>query len=45
MKEMASPQDQLLASRRATWHGFTRLLFWGTVVTAILTIVAVSFTI
>ena len=42
---MASQQDQLLASRRATWQGFTRLIFWGALVSAILTIIAVSFTV
>jgi hypothetical protein len=42
---MPSQQDQLLASRRATWRGFTRLIVSGAIVSAILTIIAVSFTV
>ncbi len=42
---MSSQQDQLLASRRASWRGFTRLIIWGCVVVAILTIIAVAFTV
>ena len=42
---MATQQDQLLTSRRATWQGFTRLIFWGALGAAILTIIAVSFTV
>ena len=40
---MASEQDQLLASRQAGWNGFARLLFWGTIHVAIITLITVLF--
>jgi hypothetical protein len=40
---MASEQDQLLASRQEGWKGFSRLLFWGTIHTAIITLIATLF--
>lgn len=40
---MASGQDQLLASRREGWKGFSRFLFWGTIHVAIITLIATLF--
>lgn len=40
---MATEQDQLLASRREGWKGFSRFLFWATIHVAVLTIIAVLF--
>ncbi len=40
---MAHEIDSLLSEKQTAWRGFTRLLFWGSVVTAILTIIAVGF--
>jgi hypothetical protein len=40
----SSINDQILANRQETWKGFTRLLFWGTIGCAIVTAVAVAFT-
>ncbi|HNB26967.1 MAG TPA: hypothetical protein PLR41_08425 [Alphaproteobacteria bacterium] len=42
---MATEQDQFLASKQQTWAGFGRLLFWGTIGVAIVTLVAVLFAI
>ncbi|HEX2580740.1 MAG TPA: hypothetical protein VHL08_02045 [Dongiaceae bacterium] len=35
--------NELLAERRAMWHGVTRLLLWGTVGAALLLIVLAVF--
>ena len=40
---MASEQDQLLASRQEGWKGFARVLFWGTIHVAIVTLIATLF--
>ena len=40
---MASEQDQLLASRQEGWKGFSRILFWGTIHVAIVTLIATLF--
>jgi hypothetical protein len=40
---MASEQDQLLASRQEGWKGFSRVLFWGTIHVAIVTLIATLF--
>lgn len=40
---MATEQDQLLREKQASWAGFSRLLFWGTIVAALCTLVAVLF--
>ncbi len=42
---MSTEQDQFLASKRQSWDGFGRLLFWGTIGAAIVTLVAVLFAI
>lgn len=42
---MATEQDQFLASKQQTWASFGRLLFWGTIGAAIVTLVAVLFAI
>jgi hypothetical protein len=42
---MSSEQDQFLASKRQTWHGFGRLLLWGTIASGIATLIAVLFAI
>lgn len=42
---MSSEQDQFLASKQQTWSGFGRLLFWGTIIAGICTLVAVLFAI
>jgi len=40
---MASEQDQLLASRQEGWKGFARILFWGTIHAAVITLIAALF--
>lgn len=40
---MASQQDQLLASRQEGWKGFSRFLFWGTILAGIVTLIATLF--
>jgi hypothetical protein len=40
---MAKEQDQLLASRQEGWKGFSRFLFWGTIHTGIITLIATLF--
>ncbi|HWA48002.1 MAG TPA: hypothetical protein VG742_07000 [Dongiaceae bacterium] len=40
---MKHEQDQLLAAKQQSWHAFTRLLLWGTIVAAVATLVAVMF--
>ena len=40
-----SLNDQILADRRKTWHGVSRLLFWGTIESLTLTLVTVLFAI
>jgi len=40
---MATQQDQLLASRQEGWKGFARFLFWGTILAAIVTLIAALF--
>ena len=40
---MATEQDQLLASKQQTWASFGRLMFWGTILVAIVTMIAVAF--
>ena len=40
---MASEQDQLLASRQEGWKGFSKFLLWGTIQTAIVTLIATLF--
>jgi hypothetical protein len=40
---MASEQDQLLASRQEGWKGFSRILFWGTIHAAVITLIAALF--
>jgi hypothetical protein len=40
---MASEQDQLLASRREGWKGFSRFLLWGTIHAVIVTLIATLF--
>lgn len=42
---MATEQDQFLASKQQTWAAFGRLLFWGTILSAIVTLIAVLFAI
>ncbi len=37
----SSLNDQLLASRQQTWNGFCKLLFWGSILAAVVTIIAV----
>ena len=39
----SSINDQILADRQETWKGFCRLLFWGTIGAAVVTMVAVYF--
>jgi hypothetical protein len=39
----SSINDQILANRQETWKGFCRLLFWGSIVVAIIVAVAVYF--
>ena len=36
-------QDQLLASRRDGWNGFSRFLFWATIDVAVVTLIATLF--
>jgi hypothetical protein len=36
-------QDHFGASKQQSWHGFTRLLVWGTIAAAIATLIAVMF--
>ncbi len=36
-----SSQDQILASRRKTWDGVGKLLFWGTAESLLLTLITV----
>ena len=40
---MASEQDQLLASRQEGWKGFARILIWGTIHAAVITLIAALF--
>ena len=40
---MASEQDQLLASRKEGWKGFSRFLFWGTIHVGVITLIATLF--
>jgi hypothetical protein len=40
---MKHEQDQLLAAKQQSWHAFTRLLLWGTIIAAVCTLVAVLF--
>ena len=40
---MATEQDQLLASRQEGWRGFSRFLFWGTIDSAVVTLIAVLY--
>jgi hypothetical protein len=40
---MASEQDQLLASRQEGWKSFSRILFWGTIHAAVITLIAALF--
>jgi hypothetical protein len=47
---MATPttttlNDEILADRRKTWAGVSRLLFWGTIESLVLTLVVVLFAI
>ena len=45
---MATPttlNDQILADRQKTWNGVSRLLFWGTIESLVLTLVVVLFAI
>ncbi|HVJ43641.1 MAG TPA: hypothetical protein VM639_19220 [Dongiaceae bacterium] len=42
---MSSINDQILANRQETWKGFCRLLFWGSIGVAIVTLIAVYFTV
>lgn len=39
----SSINDQILANRQETWKGFTRLIFWGTIGAAAVTILALYF--
>ncbi len=41
----SSINDQILTNRQETWKGFTRLLFWGTIGCAAVTIFALFFVI
>jgi hypothetical protein len=38
-----SLNDQILANRQQTWKGVTKLLFWGSVESAVLTLITVLF--
>ena len=38
-----SLNDQILADRRKTWHGVGRLLFWGTIHSAVFVLIVVLF--
>ena len=38
-----SLNDQILASRQQTWKGVTKLLFWGSIESAALTLITVLF--
>ena len=40
---MSSLNDQILANRQQTWKGVTKLLFWGSVESAVLTLITVLF--
>jgi len=40
---MSSEQDQLLAAKQQSWHAFSRLLLWGSILAAISTLIAVLF--
>ena len=37
--------DQILADRQQTWKFFSRLLFWGSIGSAVATLIAVYFVI
>jgi hypothetical protein len=41
----AALNDEILADRRRTWHGVSRLLFWGTIESLMLTLLTVLFAI
>jgi hypothetical protein len=38
-----SLNDQILADRRKTWHGVGRLLFWGSIHSAVFVLLVVLF--
>lgn len=38
-----SLNDQILANRQQTWKGVSKLLFWGSVESAVLTLITVLF--
>jgi hypothetical protein len=40
-----SLNDEILADRQKTWHGVSRLLFWGTIEALVLTLATVLFAI
>jgi len=40
-----SLNDEILADRQRTWHGVSRLLFWGTIESLMLTLLTVLFAI
>ena len=40
-----SLNDEILADRQRTWGGVSRLLFWGTIESLVLTLVTVLFAI
>lgn len=42
---MSHEHDDFLASKREAWHGFTRLLLWGSVLAGITTLIATLFAI
>ncbi len=41
---MKHEQDQFLADKQQSWHAFSRLLLWGTILAGISTLIAVLFT-
>jgi hypothetical protein len=40
-----SLNDEILADRQRTWNGVSKLLFWGTIESLVLTLVTVLFAI